>query len=373
MATIEFDFAALRRFPDVEEPNLFAVDASDRLILNEAATSLSVSAPGEVVVLGDHYGALTLGASGAHGARDVRVFQDSIISERALAFNCADQTDFVNLPLGQALLEHATVVLLQLPRSLNELDEWARAIARYADPRVVVYAGGRIKHMTLTMNEVLGRHFGAVRVSRAHQKSRVLIATLPLPTAAPEYPREFHADLGIWVYASGAVFSGTRIDIGTRALLNVIDKAAPDATSAVDLGCGSGVLGAVLAKARPSVAVLATDVSAAAVASARATASANALSNLRVEQDDAAGTVPDSSVDLVLMNPPFHVGSTVQTATARRMFAETARILKAGGELWTVFNSHLGYRGELERVVGETIQVARNKKFTVTMSRARGN
>ena len=44
----EFSFDALRRWPDVEADNLFAADAADRLILDEAAAALEASAPGEV-------------------------------------------------------------------------------------------------------------------------------------------------------------------------------------------------------------------------------------------------------------------------------------------------------------------------------------
>jgi 16S rRNA (guanine1207-N2)-methyltransferase len=46
-------------------------------------------------------------------------------------------------------------------------------------------------------------------------------------------------------------------------------------------------------------------------------------------------------------------------------------VLKPGGELWTVYNSHLAYRSELTRVVGETDEISRNSKFTVTRSRKR--
>ena len=35
----EFSFDALRRWPDVEADNLFAADAADRLILDEAAAA----------------------------------------------------------------------------------------------------------------------------------------------------------------------------------------------------------------------------------------------------------------------------------------------------------------------------------------------
>jgi len=360
--------SGLRRWPDVEAPNLRAVDASDRLILDEAAAAIAESGPGEVVVIGDAYGALTIGAA-AIGATGIRVFQDSIVGERALAANAAGAVDYVTLPVGADLLRGARVVLMQLPRSLAELDELAAWIASAADPAVRVYAGGRIKHMTTAMNEVLARHFGRVDVTYARQKSRVLIASQPLPSEPPMIAREFHTDLGIWVCATGATFAGTRIDIGTRALLAVLPTVAPDATTAADLGCGSGVVAAVLAQARPELAVLASDVSAGAVASARATAEANGLTKVTVTRDDAFGDQPDASLDLVVLNPPFHLGATVHTGAASKLFAAAARVLKQGGELVTVYNSHLGYRAELTRVVGPTDELSRNSKFTVTRSR----
>jgi 16S rRNA (guanine1207-N2)-methyltransferase len=70
----------------------------------------------------------------------------------------------------------------------------------------------------------------------------------------------------------------------------------------------------------------------------------------------------------VLLNPPFHVGAAVHDGVARTLFVEAARVLKNGGELWTVSNSHLRYRPTLERVVGSTRQVSRDPKFTVTVS-----
>jgi len=365
----DLDLSALRRWPDVEAPNLHAVDASDRLILDEAAAALAESGPGEVVVIGDAYGALTIGAATIGAATGIRVFQDSIVAERALAANAGDALDYVNLPLGAELLRGATVVLMQLPRSLAELDELAARIASTADPAVRVYAGGRIKHMTTAMNEVLARHFGRVDVTLARQKSRALIASQPLPSEPPTIAREFHADLGIWVCATGATFAGTRIDIGTRALLAVLPTVAPDATTAADLGCGSGVVAAVLARARPGLDLLASDVSAGAVASARATAEANGLTNVTVTRDDALAERPTASLDLVVLNPPFHLGATVHTGAASKLFAAADRVLKPGGELVTVYNSHLGYRAELNRVVGPTDELSRNSKFTVTRSR----
>ncbi len=369
-----FDFDALRRFPDVEAENLFAVDASDRLILDEAAADVAAAGTGEVVTIGDHYGALTLGAIALHGATQVRVHQDPLTGELALARNAAAsglEDQFENLELGEGLLAGARVVLMQLPRSLSALDEYAGAISRYAASDVVVVGGGRLKHMSIAMNEVLGRHFGDVRASLGRQKSRVIFAREPAaapPGGASAWPqREFHDDLGLWIAAHGPVFAGTKLDIGTRYLLTFLREMKPDAVTAVDLGCGSGVLASALAVARPGLAILATDESSAAVASTRATADANELS-ITVSRDDALSGQPDGCADLVLLNPPFHAGSTVHPGVALKLFDEAARVLKPGGELWTVFNSHLTYRPALTRAVGETRQAGRNAKFTVTVS-----
>ena len=74
----------LRRRPDLEGPDLPAVDAADRLILDESAAARSGAASGALVVVGDGFGALTLG-SAADGARGIRVHQDPLTGEQALA------------------------------------------------------------------------------------------------------------------------------------------------------------------------------------------------------------------------------------------------------------------------------------------------
>ena len=372
------DFGALRRHPDIEGRGLEASDAADRLILDEAAALEGGFGAGELVVVDDAYGALALGSAAA-GARGIRVHQDLITGERALAAN-AERTggaglsgEVRSLPLGAELFARARLVLLRLPRSLDRLDEVAGLIAQHAASDVIVVAGGRIKHMSLAMNEVLGAWFARVDVSHARQKSRVLIAREPRPVRqppAPGWPRgERHDDLGLTVVAHGGVFAGTGIDIGTRFLLQHIGDAVPDAATAVDLACGSGVVAASLARARPSLRVTATDRSAAAAASARETAQINELADrITVTQADGLEHLSDGSERLIVLNPPFHSDAALHTGIAAHLFADAARVLAPGGELWCVWNSHLRYRPLLERVVGQTRQVARNAKFTVTAS-----
>ena len=372
-----FSFESLSRRPDVEAENLQAHDAADRLLLDTAAERLRENGTG-VVVIGDAYGALTLGAAALHGVRGIRVHQDPYSGELALRRN-ADAAGLAgtyrSLPLDAELLSGARTVLLRLPRSLDALEEIAALIAASADPAVTVYAGGRLKHMTTAMNAVLARWFGSVNAGLARQKSRVLTVSAPLPAdRRPEnrFPLAQQHDVGLQapleLRAHGAAFAGASLDIGTRFLLPHL-AGARQAQTAVDLGCGTGAIAAYLALTRPALRVIATDQSAAAVASATATMAANRIADrVEVRRDDALSGMPDRSAELIVLNPPFHIGASVHAGIALKLFADAGRVLAPGGELWTVWNSHLTYKSALNRLVGPTREVARNPKFTVTVS-----
>ncbi|WP_292832426.1 methyltransferase [Microbacterium sp.] len=371
---MSFPFGALRRRPDIEAPGLVAVDAADRLLLDESAAARAAADEGRLVVIGDGYGALALAA--VHdGARGVRVHQDALTAERALAANAADlgYGGFRSLPLAAELVRGAEVVLLRLPRSLDALDDIAGLIAAHAAPGVVVFAGGRLKHMTRTMNDVLAGFFSTIDVTRARQKSRVLIAREPRDGRDP-IPAAQRVD-GLTICAYGGAFAGARLDIGTRLLLQHLPENLPGGTAEdpwIDLACGTGVVAAHLGLAHPEAHVVAVDQSAAAIASTAATVRANGLeSRVVVRRDDSLATRRDGSASFIALNPPFHSGAAVTDQIAPRMFADAARVLRSGGELWCVWNSALRYRAVLERSVGRTRQVARDAKFTVTVSTRR--
>lgn len=376
-------FLQLSREPDFDTEELQAHDSADALILETSAEAVRGAAPGEVVVIGDRHGALTLGAAGVLGAQQIRTHQDPLLGERALARNAARtglESSYTSHPLGEGLLAGARVVLMQLPRGLDALEEMAWAIARYADPAVRVFAGGRVKHMTLAQNEVLARYFGEVTAGLGKRKARVLSASEPLSVAESSFPKwGVDRELSFKLAACGATFGGPKLDHGSRLLLATLQADPPPASSdlpaprrILDLGCGNGVLAVAAALQWPDAEIIATDQSAAAVRATQLTAEAAGVSDrIAIHRADATEAVPNGWADLVLLNPPFHTGSTVHAGLAHRLIRDCARVLAPRGELRLVFNSHLAYRPLVAQAIGDTYQLARDRTFTVLAAQRR--
>jgi len=365
--------------PDFESPELLASDAADRLLLSELQHEVEADPSlleAGLVVIGDSYGAITLAAIADLGFNSVRVHQDARSGELALENNAKELSikGFTHHDLDEELVSGARIVAMRLPRSLDQLDQWSALIAAYAAPNVQVFAGGRLKHMTFGMNDVFKKYFGMVVASLAVQKSRVLRVKEPMSDVALEalatWPKSKRYDvIDMTVCAHGGVFAGINLDIGTRELLAVLDQTPTDAQRIIDFGCGSGLLAVSISRLRPEATVIASDQSSAAAASAQATMEANGLGGkVEVVRDDGLASQPDASADVILFNPPFHSGAAVHSDTSVRLFAEAGRVLKPGGELWVVANSHLGYKPILTNLVGETKEIRRTPKFTVTCS-----
>lgn len=375
LAPDDFDavLGALRRRPDIESPELRAWDAADRYLLDTAAPWLA-DRLAAVAIVDDTHGALTLGAL-ALGAGGVRVHHDSLVAQRALAANAeaagatVDTAAIEQRPLDEVMTADAPLALLRLPRSLDRLDAVARLLAARAGPDAVLIAGNMLKHMTPSQNDVLRASWQQLDVSLARGKARLLTARGPRRLAPLAPARGYDPDHELHIVALPGVFAGASLDIGTRALLDAADQ-LPAFSTAIDLACGSGVLAAFLARRSPGAHVIASDVSAVAVQSAALTAAANGV-GVEAVHDDGLSRQPDASADLIVLNPPFHVGAAVHTGVALRLFAEAGRVLRPGGQLWSVWNSHLAYAPALERAVGPTRQAARTAKFTVTVSRRR--
>jgi 16S rRNA (guanine1207-N2)-methyltransferase len=408
-------------------PDVPAPDQTERVILRAAEEEGGTGCPCDLIVLGDTNGALTAAAlelvaeqpaatvwswstSRAEAAVLAELLPGPVAAGRLVLSTGGDPVPLEEFAAGA----DAHLVLARLPKSLAALEDLARRLAVLAERSgredLTLVAGGRVKHMTRSQNDTLATAFGEVRGSRGLGKSRALIASEPRPGTAVAAPASGSATVTVQgetrelaLRGVGGVFGGARADAGSLLLVGALDAAilggeletagagatgagepgtaesGPSAGAgsgvAVDLGCGNGLLTAYLAAALPSARVLGSDDDADAVAATRATLAASGLDRdgVEVAWDESLSQVAGSSVDLVALNPPFHDGTVVDATLVQGLLDAAARVLRPGGQLWFVHNSHLRYRGELEARFPQVRQRARDRRFTVLSAVAGGD
>ena len=202
-------------------------------------------------------------------------------------------------------------------RTLRDVFGWNRPFAASVLPEPILRAA--------TAAGVLAAH-------PAGQIARIRAATLDgLLLLHSAFPTD----------AADAVFLGPDT---YRFALAVRDHLATrtDIRRAIDVGCGTGAAGLLIARACPGAQVMLTDINQAALAAARVNAVSNGLGNLQVRQadifDGAAGPF-----DLIAANPPYlvdpaqrtyrHGGGALGGALSLRIAAESLGQLSPGGSL----------------------------------------
>ena len=105
-----------------------------------------------------------------------------------------------------------------------------------------------------------------------------------------------------------------------------------DEARVADLGTGSGAIALALASARPKWQVVATDISAAALAVARANAVALGLERVEMIQGDWLACIPGRTFDLLVSNPPYVAPADAALRTPELMHEpQLALVAEEGG------------------------------------------
>lgn len=115
-------------------------------------------------------------------------------------------------------------------------------------------------------------------------------------------------DLEMWV--SDRVFSGSRIDLGTRQLLTEA-PALPESGHFLDLGCGWGPLAITMGLESPQATVWAVDVNSRALDLTTRNADLNEAENVRaIHVDEALKELSSSNTtfDVIWSNPAIRIG-----------------------------------------------------------------
>jgi 16S rRNA (guanine1207-N2)-methyltransferase len=197
---------------------------------------------------------------------------------------------------------------------------------------------------------------GGMRVARLVRR--------PGPTPAFPEPEGYEA-YGVRVVGRAGVFSAAKPDKATALLLDTLGEPDWSGLAALDLGCGAGLIGAWAARRGAAATLVDGDLQS--VRSSRDTLAASGLPGEVLHSDVDAALPPEQTFDLILTNPPFHVGRGVVLDVAREFIAAAARRLRPGGSLYLVANDPLPYETPL-RALGEVGELARVGGFKVLLA-----
>ncbi len=357
----------LKRYPEQHNSPLQAFDAADEYLLKHLS-ELSLSGQSRCLILNDNFGALAISLA-EH--MQVHSSGDSFLAHQALRNNLdhnqrpADAVQI--LQSEQPFQGPYDCVLIRVPKTLALLEEQLIRLQSHISDRTIIVAAGMIKHLPRSAGDLLERYIGPVQASLAEKKARLLFVTpTNIAQAQSPYPSSYELDKPkISLRNHAGVFCREALDIGTRFLLPHLPSGLGHAHVA-DLGCGNGVMAIVCALENPEAQLLLVDESYMAVQSAQENwQQALGQRPVTIYAGDGLGAVQPQTLDVVLCNPPFHQQQVVGDFLARRMFQQSHRALKPGGQLWVVGNRHLGYHITLKRMFSKVEQIAANAKFVI--------
>jgi 23S rRNA (guanine1835-N2)-methyltransferase len=359
----------LRRLPYRKNDLLRAWDAADEYLLQHFAGSENPQDGAHVTILNDSFGAM---AVTLHRHRPIAI-SDSFLSQQATRENlmlnniCQDSV----LLLDSMTLPEQTIdyLLIKIPKTLVLLEYQLHCLRPLLKPTTKIIAAGMVKTLPPTTWKLLDRLIGPTTPSLAVKKARLIFAELDTARALPPnpYPLRYRLENSDWQVCNHAnVFSRDSLDIGTRFLLQHLPQNSAY-REMIDLGCGNGVVGLMLAKQNPLAGIHFVDESFMAIASAQENFQL-AFGGQRTAEyrvGDCLEGFAENSTDCIVCNPPFHQQHTVGDHIAWQMFQQAYRVLRQGGELRIIGNRHLNYHLSLKKLFGNWETVAGNAKFVI--------
>lgn len=334
------------------------VEAAHHLLAEDVA----VTAGTRVLVLESGAGALA--AWVARQGAEVHAFDGSLVAARmtreTLAANDVSGTvaDAAAPPAGMA--DTFDLALLTIPKGRAYTRALLAAAARALKPGARLYLAGPNAAGAKAIVQDAAQILGRCTTVRTKARNRIAVGVrLAVPHSAGQLDvappgeryHEFEA-AGLTLFGTPGVFSWEGLDDGTACLLDTLDDAVCAGQRVLDVGCGSGVIGLAAAQLG-AAAVDMVDASWLAVDCAQQGIKANRpAATCRAWASDLYSDVDETPYDLILSNPPFHVGHAVEMESSQALITGAHARLQKGGRLRIVANLFLPYDRLLRKVFG---------------------
>ena len=357
----------LQRLPLRNHEVLQAWDAADTYLLKQLAAQPLAENPA-IVILNDSFGALSV----ALHQYSPFAISDSYLSQQATRHNLtlnALPENAINLLSSLAMPQrNIDYLLIKAPKTLALLEYQLLNLRPLLTSHSKIIVAGMVKNLPASVWKLLEHLIGPTTTSLAEKKARLIFAELDPAIVVPEnpYPVSYLLENSPYrIYNHANVFSRDSLDIGSRFLLQHLpDK--PEYRDIIDLGCGNGVIGLMLAAQLPQAQLSFVDESYMALASARQNFN-EALPGRSANfvLDDCLSSFAPATADCIVCNPPFHQQHTIGDHIAWQMFKQAQQVLRPGGELRVIGNRHLNYPISLKKLFGNCQVLVSNTKFVV--------
>ncbi len=264
------------------------------------------------------------------------------------------------------------VVPERLP--MQQLLHDARRLLR---PGGICLVAGANAEGAKTAARALQQMFGSAHVIAQHSSHRLVSAIRPesLPPLPPELeseylePHRFHEipvavqGFQFTLFTRPGVFSWEHLDEASAVLSELLDVSLGERV--LDIGCGAGALGTLAAWQSRTGEVVMVDADVESVRCANRTLQAAGLSNASAVVSDIASAVLDQRFDVVVANPPFHVGKHTDLEVPRQFIRDAFEVLRPGGRLRIVANRTLPYEGVVQDAFGQVQTLHDGRRFKV--------
>jgi 16S rRNA (guanine1207-N2)-methyltransferase len=296
--------------------------------------------------------------------------------------NCTVLDDISLLPQYKNSLNAAIIVL---PKGRAFARRWLVEVYEVLSESSIIYLVGANSEGVQSLLKDAELLFGSKAVILGYKKGhRLARLQKSCPNNHPEWATEpgiapgswytFQLDLG-WtsfrINSLPGVFSYQHLDEGTKFLLDYLRVSAEDRI--LDVGCGYGIIGLTIARLLGEpVEMDMVDSNLLSVASTKRNLEENIpeinRSMIRVSAGDLMSQFIGREYSLVVSNPPFHSGKSIDYSITMAMIQQASQILSKDGRFLLVANKFIRYEHFLQKYFSRVTRVAQDNRYKILES-----
>ncbi|WP_121064648.1 class I SAM-dependent methyltransferase [Chachezhania antarctica] len=270
------------------------------------------------------------------------------------------QAGYAVVPSAAATPVAAAIVFLPRARAEGRA-AIAEAVERAGESGgVILIDGAKTDGIESILKEVRARTEVSPALSKAHGK---LFSFHAEPELFADWAARDQVLDGGFITRPG-VFSADGVDKGSVVLAGMLDE-VPLGSHVFDLGAGWGYLSTRLLENGKLKQLDLVEADHVALDCARRNVSDE---RARFHWADATVWRPETLVDSVVMNPPFHVARAGDPGIGQAFVQAAAGMLKPGGKLLLVANRHLPYEDTLSGRFGDVAELHNDGHFKVILA-----